>query len=185
MLPGQPKSNCLTRPADRANPDHWDRLLKLIDRQDLIGDKRYLTPADRVEREAEVDEVISMWTRKHTKLDAMKLVGDAGIPAGAVLDTDELNKDVTFEQRGIMQTMTHPSAPAVQDAGLAGARRWEGHAHHIVPHARRAHGPSAERLAGSDCPGGGGDEARRRDLTREEVRRIGRIRGMISARVRI
>ena len=22
----------------RANPDHWDRLLKLIDRQDLIGD---------------------------------------------------------------------------------------------------------------------------------------------------
>ena len=38
-----------------------------------------------------MDEVISAWTRKHTKLDAMKLVGDAGIPAGAVLDTDELN----------------------------------------------------------------------------------------------
>src|SRR5206468_7203090 len=57
-------------------------------------------------------------------------------------------------------------APTVQDAGLAGARRWEGHAHHIVPHARRAHGPSAERVAGSDGPGGGGDEARRRDLTR-------------------
>jgi crotonobetainyl-CoA:carnitine CoA-transferase CaiB-like acyl-CoA transferase len=36
----------------RANPDHWDRLLKRIDRRDLIGDKRYLTPADRVEREA-------------------------------------------------------------------------------------------------------------------------------------
>ncbi len=84
----------------RANPDHWDRLLKLIDRQDLIGDKRYLTPADRVEREAEVDEMISVWTRKHAKLDAMKLLGDAGLPAGAVLDTDELNKDVTFEQRG-------------------------------------------------------------------------------------
>ena len=29
-------------------------------------------------------------------------------PAGALLDTDELNKDVTFEQRGIMQTMVHP-----------------------------------------------------------------------------
>src|SRR5262249_38071078 len=69
---------------------------------------RYLTPADRVEREAEVDAVISAWTRTHTKLEAMKLVGEAGIPAGAVLDTDELNKDVTFEQRGIMQTMVHP-----------------------------------------------------------------------------
>jgi formyl-CoA transferase len=38
----------------------------------------------------------------------MKLLGDAGVPAGAVLDMDELNKDVTFEQRGIMQTMVHP-----------------------------------------------------------------------------
>jgi formyl-CoA transferase len=92
----------------RANPEHWDRLLKLMGREDLIGDARYLTPADRVAREAEVDEIISAWTRTHAKLDAMKLIGDAGIPAGAVLDTDELNKDVTFEQRGIMQTMVHP-----------------------------------------------------------------------------
>jgi formyl-CoA transferase len=38
----------------------------------------------------------------------MKIRGESGIPAGAVLDTDELNKDVTFEQRGIMQTMLHP-----------------------------------------------------------------------------
>jgi crotonobetainyl-CoA:carnitine CoA-transferase CaiB-like acyl-CoA transferase len=42
------------------------------------------------------------------QLEAMRLVGEAGIPAGAVLDTDELNKDVTFERRGIMQTMVHP-----------------------------------------------------------------------------
>jgi formyl-CoA transferase len=92
----------------RANSGHWDRLLTLIGRPDLIGDPRYVTPANRVEREAEVDEIISAWTRTQTKLDAMKLVGEAGIPAGAVLDTDELNKDVTFEQRGIMQTMVHP-----------------------------------------------------------------------------
>ena len=38
----------------------------------------------------------------------MRIVGEAGIPAGAVLDTDELNDDVTFEQRGVMQTMAHP-----------------------------------------------------------------------------
>ena len=92
----------------RANPDHWDRLVTLMGREDLIGDERYLTPADRVAREVEVDEIISAWTRTHAKLDAMKLIGDAGIPAGAVLDTDELNKDITFEQRGIMQTMVHP-----------------------------------------------------------------------------
>lgn len=92
----------------RANPDHWDRLLKLVGREDLIGDTRYDTPAKRVELEPEVDEIISAWTRTHTKHDAMRAVGEAGIPAGAVLDTAELNADKTFEERGIMQTMVHP-----------------------------------------------------------------------------
>ena len=31
------------------------------------------------------------------------------IPAGAVLDTRELANDPTFEQRGIRQTMKHPT----------------------------------------------------------------------------
>ncbi len=92
----------------RANPDHWDRLLGLIGRDDLIGDARYATPADRVERDAEVDEVISEWTRTQDKFEAMRKIGEAGIPAGAVLDTDELNNDATFEDRGVMQTMHHP-----------------------------------------------------------------------------
>ncbi|HXT79242.1 MAG TPA: CoA transferase [Acetobacteraceae bacterium] len=92
----------------RANPDHWDRLLKLVGREDLIGDKRYATPADRVAREPEVDEVIAVWTSRHTKQEAMNAIGSAGIPAGAVLDTMELQNDPSFEQRGIMQTMVHP-----------------------------------------------------------------------------
>jgi formyl-CoA transferase len=92
----------------RANPDHWDRLLKLIGREDLIGDPRYATPADRVEREPEVDAIIAAWTRHHTKQDAMQMIGAAGIPAGAVLDTMELQNDPSFEQRGIMQVMHHP-----------------------------------------------------------------------------
>ena len=92
----------------RANPEHWDRLLTVIGREDLIGDERYLTPADRVANVREVDEVIAAWTQGQSKFDAMKLVGAAGIPAGAVLDTDELNADATFERRGVMQTMEHP-----------------------------------------------------------------------------
>ncbi len=93
----------------RANPEHWDRLLKVVEREDLIGDDRYLTPADRVKRETEVDDVISAWTRNQSKFDAMRLIGEAGIPAGAVLDTDELNRDATFEERGVRQTMVPPA----------------------------------------------------------------------------
>src|SRR6201995_3841636 len=92
----------------RANPEHWDRLLKVVGREELIGDVRYLTPMDRLAREPEVDEVIAAWTRTRTKHDAMRAVGDAGIPAGAVLDTMELQNDPSFESRGIMQVMRHP-----------------------------------------------------------------------------
>ena len=101
----------------RANPDHWDRLLTLIGREDLIGDPRYLTPADRVAHVSEVDEVIATWTGGRSKYDAMRVVGEAGIPAGAVLDTDELNGDITFEERGVMQTMVHPVHPPFKMPG--------------------------------------------------------------------
>jgi crotonobetainyl-CoA:carnitine CoA-transferase CaiB-like acyl-CoA transferase len=92
----------------RANPEHWKRLLQVIGREDLIGDTRYDTPAARNDREAEVNALVSEWTKKHDKHEAMQIIGAAGIPAGAVLDTKELADDPTFYERGILQVMDHP-----------------------------------------------------------------------------
>ena len=107
----------------RANPEHWDRLLKLVGREDLLGDPRYATPADRVAREAEVDEIIAAWTRQHTKHEAMNAVGSAGIPAGAVLDTMELQNDPDLRATRHHADDPSPDARRLQDAGLAGADR--------------------------------------------------------------
>src|SRR5216683_4298187 len=93
----------------RANPEHWTRLLKAIDREDLIGDTRYDTGPARGERAAEVDEIIATWTRQHTKEEAMKTIGAAGVPAGAVFDTLELLNDPSLAERGIMQQIEHPT----------------------------------------------------------------------------
>ena len=91
-----------------ANPEHWTRLLKVMGREDLIGDARYGTPAARTERRDEVDAIVSEWTRQHDKHTAMRLVSDATIPSGAVLDTRELADDASFQDRKIRQTMKHP-----------------------------------------------------------------------------
>jgi formyl-CoA transferase len=40
----------------------------------------------------------------------MRLVSLATVPAAAVLDTAELAADRTFQDRGIRQTMKHPTA---------------------------------------------------------------------------
>jgi formyl-CoA transferase len=94
----------------RTNPAHWHRLLEVIGRKELIGDPRFDTAATRIKHEAEVDDMISAWTRQHDKREAMRLLGDAGVPAGAVFDTMELTEEADFERRGIMQTMHHPTA---------------------------------------------------------------------------
>jgi len=94
----------------RTNPSHWRRLLEVIGRKDLIGDPRFDTGQARLKHEREVDEMISAWTRQHDKREAMRILGDAGVPAGAVFDTMELTNDADFELRGIMQTMQHPAA---------------------------------------------------------------------------
>src|SRR6202011_3252074 len=104
----------------RANSDHWQRLLRVIGREDLKGDARYETGQARSERAAEVDEIIAAWTRQHSKEDAMKLIGEAGVPAGAVFDTVELMNEPSLAERGIMQTIEHPTTGKVKMPALPG-----------------------------------------------------------------
>ena len=94
----------------RTNPAHWRRLLDVIGRKDLIGDPRFDSGAARLEREPEIDEMIAAWTRRYDKREAMRLLADAGVPAGAVFDTMELTDEPDFARRGIIQTMKHPTA---------------------------------------------------------------------------
>ena len=94
----------------RTNPVHWQRLLEVIGRKDLSGDPRFDTAIARLDHEEAVDEMISAWTRQHDKREAMRVLGDAGVPAGAIFDTMELTDEADFERRGIMQTMQHPVA---------------------------------------------------------------------------
>lgn len=104
---GGPNDYCYIY-TSRANPDHWKRLCALIGRPDLAENPDYATVEKRAEREAEIDELISKWTRTLPKIEVMQKVSAAGVPSGAVMDTMELHNDVSFERRGIMQTVDHP-----------------------------------------------------------------------------
>ena len=106
--PGGPNDYVYIYP-HRNNPTHWRKLLEVIGRQDLIGDPRYDTADARVQNEAEVDAFLKEWTLKHDKREAAKLFGEAGIPAGPVMDTLDLESDETFVERGIIQKVSHPT----------------------------------------------------------------------------
>jgi formyl-CoA transferase len=92
----------------RAGNHHWEALLKVIGREDLLSDARFMTPGDRARRYEEVDAVISEWTRQQDKVAAMKLLGAAGVPASAIFDTQELSEDPSLRAREAFVTVDHP-----------------------------------------------------------------------------
>ena len=55
--------------------------------------------------------MVADWTKRRDKHEAMRLIGAAGVPAGAVHDTMELMNEPSFTERGILQTAQHSTGP--------------------------------------------------------------------------
>jgi formyl-CoA transferase len=92
----------------RANNQQWERLLKIIGHEELKDDALYATPQLRVQMLDEINAAIEAWTVHHTKHEAMLILGEAGVPCGAVLDTGELMSDPSMWAREIFVEVDHP-----------------------------------------------------------------------------
>ena len=103
---GGPSDYCFIY-STRAGSRHWERLLEFIGRSDLATDPRFATPRARYQNREAIDEVVSAWTRQHDKREVMRMLGEAGIPAGAVLDTAEIAADLDMQRRGVIVTVQH------------------------------------------------------------------------------
>ena len=93
----------------RAGNWHWQRLLKLMGREDLAEDPRFATPKLRVKNAPVVDALVGEWCAKFTKKEAMETLQNAGVPAGAVFDTQELMNDPHLRKRGMFEEVEHPT----------------------------------------------------------------------------
>jgi formyl-CoA transferase len=91
-----------------AQQQMWHPLLRALGREDLIGDPRYEAAEARSQRKAEVDALVEAWTMQRTKHDAMKALGGAGVPCGAVLDTGEVLEDPHLRARDMIVEVEHP-----------------------------------------------------------------------------
>ena len=101
----------------RAGNWHWQRLLKVIGREYLANDPRFASPGARVKHAPEVDALVGEWCAQRTKIEAMETLQRAGVPAGAVLDTQELIEDPHLRKRGMFATVEHPTRGKVTMPG--------------------------------------------------------------------
>jgi crotonobetainyl-CoA:carnitine CoA-transferase CaiB-like acyl-CoA transferase len=100
------------------NDDQWQRLCRAARLEDLGRDDRFRTNRQRVERREELREILSRVFVQRTRADWIALLTEAGVPAGAVKNVEEVLKDPQIAFRHMVEQVTHPSAGVMQVLGV-------------------------------------------------------------------
>ena len=91
-----------------AQQQMWKAFSNAIGRPDIIEDPRYATPESRWDNRETLNAIIEGWTRQKTKYEAMRILGDAGVPSGACQDTGEILKDPHLKDREMIIDIDYP-----------------------------------------------------------------------------
>jgi crotonobetainyl-CoA:carnitine CoA-transferase CaiB-like acyl-CoA transferase len=86
----------------------WAALCGVLGEPGLAREPRLATARGRREHHDELDALISRWTRRLGKFEAMERLQAAGVPAGAVLDARDVNLDPHYRARGFLETVEFP-----------------------------------------------------------------------------
>jgi len=95
----------------------WHALLGVIGRPELIGDERYDDQRERGNHWDEVTPMIESWSLQHDKLEAMRLLGEAGVPCGAVMDSVDLFASEQLRARAMVAPIDHPKRGPMEVPG--------------------------------------------------------------------
>jgi formyl-CoA transferase len=99
------------------NQDMWRDFVTAIGREDLLADARCRNATVRWEHRDALNAIIRTWTGARTKHEVMAVLGKAGVPCGAVLDTGEVLDDPHLNARGQIHTMEHATRGRVRLPG--------------------------------------------------------------------
>jgi formyl-CoA transferase len=89
-------------------PEMWQNLCNAMGQPNLANDDRFSDPRTRAKNIDALTEIITAWTMQHTKMEVFRILGEAGVPCGPVLDSVELLNDPHMKQRGMVVTVKHP-----------------------------------------------------------------------------
>jgi formyl-CoA transferase len=91
------------------SPEMWQSLCKAMGQPALATDERFKNGSSRVHNVEAMTEAINAWTSQRTKHEVFKILGEAGVPCGPVLDSVELLNDPHMKERGMIATIEHPA----------------------------------------------------------------------------
>jgi len=131
------------------------RLAATMGREDLAADPRYATHAARGENQAELDAIVSTWTRNWPLPKLLALLETNGVPCGRIFRAPDMLEDPQFAARQSIVEVDHPVFGKVKMQNAfprlsetPGSVRWPGPA--LGAHTREvleSLGVDADRLA--------------------------------------
>ena len=80
----------------------YERLMRTIGRPELIEDNRFLTNADRVQNNDQLDRVVAQFIESHDQYDVLQIFRDAGVTVGPVHDTLGMLNDPLVKANKVM-----------------------------------------------------------------------------------
>jgi len=100
-----------------AQPQMWKPLITAMGQPELGEDPRFATAEARWENREAFNAVMSAWTMQRSKHEVMKILGDAGVPCGATLDTGEVLADPHLRAREMIVDIDYPTRGTYQTVG--------------------------------------------------------------------
>ena len=100
-----------------AQPQMWKPLITAMEQPALADDPRFATAEARWENRDAFDAVMAGWTRGRSKHEVMRILGDAGVPCGACLDTGEVLADPHLHAREMIVDVDYPTRGTFQTVG--------------------------------------------------------------------
>ena len=93
-----------------ANQDSvWKRMAEAMGQPELGSDPRFATHHARGEHQAELDALISAWTRSFSSVTLLALMEAHGVPAGKIFRAPDMLEDPQYEARQSLVKVAHPT----------------------------------------------------------------------------
>jgi formyl-CoA transferase len=109
-------------PNDYAYINAWERpqwlaMVQAMGRPELADDPRFATPELRWGNRDALNAIVEEWTRARSKYEVMRVLGEAGVPCGAVQDTGEVLADPHLKAREMIVDADYPTRGTYQTVG--------------------------------------------------------------------
>ena len=96
----------------------WKAFIDAMGQPELADDPRFATADGRWENRPALNAIVEAWTRQRSKHEVMRLMGDAGVPCGATLDTGEVLEDPHLRARDMIVDVDYPTRGTYQTVGM-------------------------------------------------------------------